>query len=307
MLRRLLATGVSVCATVALQAALGSAVGSAATLADVAGVIPSPGLTTATATATTPLLPRIQRSPSAAQRRDSAGGPRKGSGEEGASGNAVNADPFGTCVSCTGAGAGSNSSSSDSQGLHLADESVAEGQSPANGYAGGEIVAAPTNPLFGLALGRYDTRNRATQDSSEAHSTATFASLVLGDGQLASVAVFEARSDATHTGSTSHGSAATNGVTANIGNGRLVIILLHSDADSSGPGHAYVAQINEREIMSSKELSGGVPITIPNVATIELLSVGPNGAGVGGVNDGKSQQAAGLLTTYVGGERRRPS
>jgi hypothetical protein len=307
MLRRLLATGVSVCAAAALQAALGSAVGSAATLGDAAPVAPGVTLASAAAPATARLLPGVQRSPSATHGRDSAGSGKAGSSELGASGNAVNADPFGTCISCTGAGAGSNSASSDSQGLHVADESVAEGQSPTNGYASGEIVAAPANPLLGLVMGRYDTRNKATRDSSEAHSTATFADLMLGDGQLATVAVFEARSDATYNGSKSHDSAITNGVTANAGRGQLVIILLHSDADSDGPGHVYVAHVNDKEIMSSKELSGGVPITIPNVASIALLSVGPNGAVVGGVNDGKSQQAAGILTSYTGGERRRPS
>jgi hypothetical protein len=269
----------------------------------------APGLTLASASApaTARLLPGVQRSPSATHGRDSASSGKAGSGELGASGNAVNADPFGTCISCTGAGAGSNSASSDSQGLHLADESVAEGQSPTNGYASGEIIAAPANPLLGLVMGRYDTQNRATRDSSEAHSTATFAKLMLGDGQLATLAVFEARSDATYNGSKSHDSATTNGVTANADNSRLVIILLHSDADSDGPGHVYVAHVNGSEIMSSKELSGGVPITIPKVASILLLGVGPNGAVVGGVNDGKSQQAAGILTSYTGGERRRPS
>jgi hypothetical protein len=307
MLRRLLATGVSVCAAVALQAAYGSTAGLAATLGDAPPVAPGLTLASASAPATARLLPGVQRSPSATHGRDSASSGKAGSGELGASGNAVNADPFGTCISCTGAGAGSNSASSDSQGLHLADESVAEGQSPTNGYASGEIIAAPANPLLGLVMGRYDTHNRATRDSSEAHSTATFAHLVLGDGQLASVAIFEARSDATYNGSKSHDSATTNGMTASADNGRLVIILLHSDADSDGPGHVYVAHVNDNEIMSSKELSGGVPITIPKVASILLLSVGPNGAVVGGVNDGKSQQAAGILTSYTGGERRRPS
>jgi hypothetical protein len=308
MLRRLLATGVSACAAAVLQATLGSAVGSAATLGEVAAVAPGVTLASTTAPATARLLPGVQRSPSATHRRDTAGSGKAGSSELGASGNGVNADPFGTCISCTGAGAGSNSSSSDSQGLPLADESVAEGQSPANGYASGEIIAAPANPLLGLVMGRYDTRNRATRDASEAHSSATFANLVLGDGQVATVAVFEARSDSTYTRSKSHGSATTNGVTTNVANGQLVIILLHSDADSDGPGHAYVAHVNDSEIMSSKELSGGVPITIPRVASIALLSVGPNGAVVGGVNDGKEQQAAGILTSSAGGgERRHPS
>jgi hypothetical protein len=294
MLRRVLVTGVYLCAAVAVQAALGSAVGSAS------GV----SLASATAPATTRLMPGVQHS---AHRRDASGGGRAGSAELGATGNGVNADPFGTCISCTGAGAGNNSSSSDSQGLHLADESVAEGQSPANGYASGEIASVPANPLFGLVLGSWDTSNHATPASSEAHSKATFANLRVADGRLATVAVFDARSDATYTSRGSHGSATTNGVTATIGNGQLVVILLHSDADSDAPGHVYVAHVNDSEIMSSKEVSGGVPITVPNVASIALLSVTKGGAVVGGVNDGKSQQALGIVTSSAGGERRRPS
>jgi hypothetical protein len=304
MLRRLLATVVPVCATAAAAAALGitpvwaAAIG--APLGGPAGSLgsaarPDPGGVTAPVTVR--LLPSVQHS--STQQRDQAAS-RDHAPELGATGNAIDADPFGTCVSCTSAGAGSNSSSSDAQGLHLADESVSEGQSPENGYASGEIVSVPANPLLGLVIGRYDTANRSTRTASEAHSSATFVRLALGDGTPATISVLDARSDATHNAGGSHGRAASNGVVASVASGQLVIILLHSDADGDGPGHGhvYVADVNDNEIMSSKQFSGA-PVVIPRVATIAILSVGPNGAVVGGVNDGKSQLVAGLVTSSV--------
>jgi len=315
MLRRSLAALASLCALVALQAGLGSSPAWAAAVGGGVGAgAPAPQLalpatgpdasaTAVTGAATTRLVPGIQHSP---QQRQSAS-TKKGSADLAASGDGVAADPFGTCISCTSVAAGSNSSSSTSQGMHVADESVSEGQSPTNGYASGEAVALPANPLLGLVIGRWDSSNRSDHTSSEAHSDARFADLRLSDGQPATVTVFDTRSDAAHTARGSHGSASSDGVTANLLAGSFVLILLHSDADSDSPGHVYVAHLNGGEIMSSKEVGGGVPIRIPNVASITLLSVGSSGAVVGGVSDGKSQEAAGILTSTTGDESRRPA
>jgi hypothetical protein len=214
------------------------------------------------------------------------------------SGDGINVDPLGTCVSCTDASAGNNSSSSESRELKVADESLAEGQGPTNGYNGGTAFAIPPNSLLGLALGYFQMDSHADQDASEAHSLGSFAVMRLGDGQMATVSILESRSDATY--SAAHGvhrNGSSSGVNGAFMGGQLALVVLHSDSDSSGHGHVYLVQMNDREVASAEQLGGGTPLTIAKVASISLFHVGPDGAVVGVVQDGSSNQAAGIVTS----------
>ena len=130
------------------------------------------------------------------------------------------------------------------------------------------------------------------------------------------MAVLEATSDAGYQGLSSNGAGSNNGVDINIGQGALVIILLHSDASSSNKGSAYVLGVNGTQLLSSDQTGGGgIPISVPGVVGIVLLQVGAvggngsnggaagNGAAVGTVSDllGQAGQAAGLLTASAVG------
>jgi hypothetical protein len=214
------------------------------------------------------------------------------------SGDGINLDPLGTCVSCTSAGAGNNSSASESRELRIASESLAEGQGPANGYNGGSALSLPPNSLLDLALGSFQMDNRADHASSEAHSHATFADLRLADGRVARIAILESRSNASYSpDGGGHRDGSSSGVNAGLSGGRMAIVLLHSDSSSSGPGHVYLVQLNDREVASADQLGTGTPLIIHRVATVSVFRAGPDGAVVGGVQDGSSNQAAGVLAT----------
>jgi hypothetical protein len=101
---------------------------------------------------------------------------------------------------------------------------------------------------------------------------------------VATVAVLESDSHASYTSNgtttTTKGSSENNGAVVNLGQGALVIVLLHSDASSSSKsGNAYVASINGNQILSSGQ-TGGIPIDIPGVATITLLNANATGGTV---------------------------
>lgn len=253
----------------------------------VALAAPSTGARAATVTER-PLVHRPQ--PAAQQSSDAS--TRYGSGD------GANLDPLGTCVSCTNASAADNFSASESRELRIADESLAEGQGPSNGYNGGSAVTVPPNPLLSLALGYFQMDNHATRTSSEAHSRGTLADLRLGEGRGGSVAVLESRSNATWSRAQGvHRDGTSNGLDAGLGNGGLTIVVLHSDSSSEGAGHVYLVHVNDREVASAEQLGGGPPLSVPNVATVSVLHVGHSGAVVGGVQDGSSNEAADVVST----------
>ena len=214
------------------------------------------------------------------------------------SGDGVNADPLGTCISCTNASAGNNSSSSESRELKVADESLAEGQGPTNGYNGGNAFVIPPNSVLGLALGYFQMDSHADRTSSEAHSRGSFVVMHLGDGQMATVTVLESRSDATYSTSRGvHRYGSSSGVAASVMGGQLAIVVLHSDSETGSPGHVYLVHVNDRDVASAEQLGSVAPLTVAKVASISVLHVGPDGAIVGGVQDGCSNQAAGIVAS----------
>jgi hypothetical protein len=218
----------------------------------------------------------------------------------GASADAINVDPLATCLACTGAGAASGDSSSYSRSIKVADESLAEGESPANGYTGGNIVSLPPNRLLMLAIGTWRADNRHDGSSSEGHSYANAGEVAVADGDVGTVTLLQARSEATRTRAGQSGRASSDGAQVGLAGGRLTLVLLHSDASTSEPGHVYVAQVNEQRLMTPDQLNGGSPVTVPNVATVSVFRGGPNRAVVGEFADSKSQGAAEIVSTSTG-------
>jgi hypothetical protein len=218
----------------------------------------------------------------------------------GSNADAINIDPLGTCIGCTGAGAAPRDSSSYSRSIRVADESLAEDESPANGYTSGSILGLPPNSLLALAIGTWHADNRHDATSAEGHSYANAGELAVGDGTVASLVLFEAQSDASRSPHGHHASGSSNAVHASLVSGQVMLIVLHSDSSSDGPGHVYVAQVNQNQLMTSDELSGGQPATVPKVATLNLLRTGSEHAVVFELADGQSNGAAEIVSTSTG-------
>jgi hypothetical protein len=184
--------------------------------------------------------------------------------------------PLGTCVSCTAAGAGPGSSRSEAQALRVLGVPLSGGSADSSSARSGALVALPANPLLDLALADWVAEARACGDCSAARTRSALADLDLGGGRVATVAVLESVSEATFDRAASHGRGSTNGVDLSLGDGALVVVLLHSEASSDGRRAAYVASINGTELLAS-DREGDIPITIPGVVTIHLLDVYASG------------------------------
>ncbi len=218
----------------------------------------------------------------------------------GSNADAVNIDPLGTCIGCTGAGAAPRDSSSYSRSIRVADEFLAEDESPANGYTSGSILSLPRTHSLALAIGTWHADNRHDATSAQGHSYANAGELAVGDGKDASLALFEAQSDASRNPRGHRASGSSNAVNASLANGQVMLVVLHSDASSDGPGHVYVAQLNQNQLMTSDELMGGLPATVPKVATLNLLRTGSEHAVVFELTDGSSNAAAEIVSTSTG-------
>jgi hypothetical protein len=218
-----------------------------------------------------------------------------------ASGAHVN--PIDTCASCTGAGADSGSSQSGATALRVVGQTLSGGSSSSTGTQSGQLVALPANPLMTLAVADWMTASEAPGSS---RSRSALVDLGLSDGQVATVAVLQAASAAGFEGTASHGAGANNGVNLTGGNGALVLVLLHSEANSDGGRSAYLASLNGTTLGGTNQ-DGDIPITVPGVITIHLLSVGADGgvagAAIGSVNDVLSipGQVASVLASTANG------
>jgi len=131
--------------------------------------------------------------------------------------------------------------------------------------------------------------------------------LAIGDGQIATLAGFEAISDASWSQTFSHGDSASNAVRLQFLRGALSVIILHSEDGSDRMGKTYLLSINGTELASSQQVPGGLPIRIPGVLDLLLLHVGAVGglpsvsvATVSGVL-GADDEAVGLVAAGADG------
>ena len=203
------------------------------------------------------------------------------------SANALSVPLLDTCVSCTSNSAGPDAGSTDSNAtaLRILGHDVSAGHMSGDNQNGsGNLIALPANPLLALAVADWTAQTSAsrgsdgTGGSSSASSRAGLVDLALmnpqGGPPVATLAILEAGSDASWGPNGSSGNGYTNGVNLNLGNGALVIILLHSESHSSSAGQTagtYVASINGNQVLSNTQIPQKLVITVPGVITISLL------------------------------------
>jgi hypothetical protein len=223
-----------------------------------------------------------------------------------AAANALNLGIIDTCVSCTSAAAGPSSSQSGAHALRVLGDDLSAGSTSSNGANSGSLLALPANGVLGLAIADWMNAARAGSNGSDASSRSALTDLNLGNGQVATIALLEAMSHAANNGSSASGDAANNGADISLLNGAVALILLHSDVAGDGTQTAYVASINGQQLLATHGNSGGLPITIPGVGTINILQSGADGGqpstAIGTITDllGGAGQAAGVLTASGG-------
>ena len=205
-----------------------------------------------------------------------------------ASANGLSIPPLDTCISCTNSSAGNNASSGNSEALRILGTNVSAGNStsPGDSSNSGNLIALPANPLLSLALFDWLTKSTASSTSSDGKARAGTLDLDLDPNgtEIATLAVLEASSHSHWTPGQSSGDSYTNGARLNLGNGALVIILLHSASDSQNGSSAYLLSLNGMELPPAGTLpQNGITITIPGVITLTLLQTTASGGSATGL------------------------
>lgn len=281
-------------ARTALASALAAAVAAPLTLNALAATTPSlptpslpglPGLPDLSGLLPVPLSPATTPStPSGG----SGGGGGTNAPTATASANGLSIPPLDTCISCTNSSAGNNSSSGNAQALRILGNNVSAGSSssPGDSSNNGNLIALPANPLLSLALFDWLTQSSASSTSSDGRARAGALDLDLNPNgtEIATLAVLEASSHSHWTPGQSSSDSYTNGARLNLGNGALVVILLHSSSDSSNGSSAYLLSINGTELPPSGSVpQNGITITVPGVITLTLLQTTASGGSATGL------------------------
>jgi hypothetical protein len=203
-----------------------------------------------------------------------------------AAANALAIPLLDTCVSCNSSSAGNGKSSGNSNALEILGIPISGGGSknPAGGDNNGSLLALPANPLLDAALADWDASSSSNGTTTKGHADSGLVDLALAPAQqVLDLAVLESGADSKWTPTSSSGKSFSNGVDLALGGGALVLIVLHSDADSSGEGssHTYLASINGTELLSAEQVGKPIAITIPGVVTITLLQTSATGGAAG--------------------------
>jgi len=187
-------------------------------------------------------------------------------------------------VSQTGATAGAGAPSAQATVVSLAGEPLLGlgGSQTGDGDSAGALADTGTSLPARVQVAPWHAAASGTGTATRrAKSSAALGRADLPD--VVSAGVLTSDSEATDTDQQSTGTAVTNGVDLGLLDGFRVVVL-HSEADSTGHGHSYLASLNGLELGTDGEL-GNSPLCALNAPGLLGLSclTATGGTGAGGL------------------------
>jgi hypothetical protein len=173
--------------------------------------------------------------------------------------------------------------------------------------ASGNLIDTGSTPLGRVQVTPWEAHTRkpssATNNCRTANGKAALARVTVVDEKTGQVNVLQSQSDAAHCGLTSTGSSSGDGATVNLGgDSGLLLVLLHSQADSSGKGHTFLVSLNGNEIGTDDQAGGQCAIPADPILNLVCLTVG-GGNGSAFADVAKLAVGGGALNgTVVGAE-----
>ncbi len=160
------------------------------------------------------------------------------------------------------------------------------GGSSAGGRQSGSAFDTGSSPLGRLVLAPWE----ASAGGGASSGDAALARAYLLNPNTAQLGLLESRSTATYGPAASHGHSSSDAASVNLGNGSLALLLLYSQADSSGRSSSYLVGINGQEIGTSGQANGRCALTLPQLLQFSCLTAS-GGTGAGGVTSSSAQVA----------------
>lgn len=212
----------------------------------------------------------------------------------------------------TGAKAGTSEAEATANALSLGGKPPAEQfggttKSADDSDASGSLADTGPTPLGRVQVTPWEAHTRkpasATNNCRTAEGKAALARVTLVDDKTGQVNVLQSQSDAAHCGLTSSGSSSGDGATVNLGgDSGLLLVLLHSQADSNGKGRTFLVSLNGNEIGTDEQAGGQCAIPADPILNLVCLTAG-GGNGSAFADVAKLAVGGGALSgTVVGAE-----
>ena len=317
----LLALGTVTCApaAAALAASTGGTTAPTTTQSTTTASAPAPASASApsSTSTSTPSSGSASTPSSGSTSTRSSTGSTAGSGSDSTSTAAPAADTSATAVGVgdilaighTKAHADSTGGSATANALEVGGKPLIDGKTgghqDGNGTAKGSLLDTGATPLGGLAVTPWTATASHTDTSSHSSSDAALLHAYLVDPKTADVWLFHSMSSADWNSSQATSQSSSDGAKVDLGDGALVVTLLHSETKSGDKGSSSLASINGNDIGSSDQANGSCVINLPSILKLTCLDAsggtGSNGQLTSGADVGTVSVGNGQLTGVVSG------
>lgn len=194
-----------------------------------------------------------------------------------------------TGAQATSTGAGSEASAASVGGEPLLGLGGAQSD---EGRSSGALVHVEGDGGPVVEVAPWEASATSTPDGTR--SAASRAALVRGAvPSVADAHVVESESEASHTDSRSRGAGVSNGARLGLFDA-VRLTLLHSEVSSSGEASSHLLGINDAEIGTDEQLSGGCALSLNPLASLICLTA-TGGKGTAGAPAGGTSGSAGVL------------
>ncbi len=159
---------------------------------------------------------------------------------------------------------------------------VTGGTQTGPGRTDGDLLDTGDIGIGRVALAPYAAEVEQSPTQRQARAEAALLRLVLLDPALLALDVLQSLSEASHTNATSTGSGSSDGAVLTVGGeGGLRLVLLHSEASSTGGASSFVVGLNDLELITDDDIGNAVDVlSLPGLLTLGLVDTS---GGLGGL------------------------
>jgi hypothetical protein len=203
----------------------------------------------------------------------------------------------------------SDSGTATANALELGGEPPGEefgGTQEGVGMKEGALLDTGDTELGRLALTPWKAEVRDEESCRTAYGEAALARATVINEETAKVDVLQSSSRARHCDGESTGTSSSDGAVVNVGDGAIMLILLHSGVATGATGESYGVGLNGNNLLTDEQASGACGIEVPAVLALTCLTVGGGEGGLVDATFASVDVGDGSLVGTVSGAKASP-